>query len=116
MRLVIQRVLESSVSVDGTVTGAGGAGLLVLVGVETGDSTDDARWLAAKTAALRIFARPGSESDVMDASVTDIASSHSRRVRAKVTVRRTYVRQKAKRPARSTKLTAESLKGLPGKP
>ena len=72
MRLVIQRVLESSVSVDGTVTGAGGAGLLVLVGVETGDSTDDARWPAAKTAALRIFARPGSESDVMDASVTDI--------------------------------------------
>lgn len=72
MRLVIQRVLESSVSVDGIVTGAGRAGLLVLVGVETGDGIDDARWLAAKTAALRIFARPGSGSDIMDASVADI--------------------------------------------
>lgn len=72
MRLVIQRVSESSVSVDGTVSGAGGAGLLVLVGVETGDSRDDALWLAAKTASLRIFPRPGSGSDVMDASVVEI--------------------------------------------
>lgn len=72
MRLVIQRVKESSVSVGGVISGAGGAGLLVLVGVERGDSEDDALWLATKTASMRIFARPGAESDVMDASVTDI--------------------------------------------
>jgi len=42
--------------------------MLVLVGVEQGDSPDDARWLAAKTAALRIF---DDEAGVMNRSVTD---------------------------------------------
>lgn len=45
---------------------------MILVGVETGDTPDDARWLADKTVALRIFPRPDSESDVMDCSVRDI--------------------------------------------
>lgn len=72
MRLVIQRVKESSVSVGGVISGAGGPGLLILVGVERGDGEDDARWLAAKTVSMRIFARPGADSDVMDASVIDI--------------------------------------------
>lgn len=58
MRLVIQRVTAASVTVGGEVTGAIGHGLMVLVGVETGDTVDDARWLAAKTVAMRIFDDP----------------------------------------------------------
>lgn len=45
---------------------------MILVGVEKGDTADEARWLADKTAALRIFPRPGGDSDVMDCSVCDV--------------------------------------------
>ena len=55
MRLVIQRVSEASVTVEGECISSIGRGLLVLVGVENGDTEQDAAWLAAKTAALRIF-------------------------------------------------------------
>lgn len=68
MRLVIQRVREASVTIDGKTVSATGRGLLVLVGVENGDTEDDARWLAGKTAALRIF---DDENGVMNRSVTD---------------------------------------------
>lgn len=55
MRLVVQRVLESSVSVDGKVVGAIGKGYMVLVGVEDKDTPDDVRYCVEKTAGLRIF-------------------------------------------------------------
>ncbi|TCJ14305.1 D-tyrosyl-tRNA(Tyr) deacylase [Flaviaesturariibacter flavus] len=55
MRVVIQRVSEASVKVDGLTVGAIGTGLLVLVGIEDADSTEDVQWLAAKIAGLRIF-------------------------------------------------------------
>lgn len=55
MRLVIQRVLESSVRVDGKEVGKSGRGFMVLCGVENGDTTDDVRYCVEKTAALRIF-------------------------------------------------------------
>ncbi len=55
MRAVIQRVREASVSVDGAIVGAIGAGLVILVGVTHDDNEDDARWLAQKIATLRIF-------------------------------------------------------------
>ena len=55
MRIVIQRVKHASVSVDGELLSRIGAGLLVLVGVEKEDTEEDAAWLAAKTAGLRIF-------------------------------------------------------------
>ncbi len=55
MRIVIQRVKEASVSIGGVTHSAIGPGMMVLVGVDTGDTIDDARWLADKTAALRIF-------------------------------------------------------------
>lgn len=55
MRLVIQRVSEASVTISGNLHSSIGNGLMVLVGVETGDTADDARWLAAKTAGMRIF-------------------------------------------------------------
>ncbi|MBR4818198.1 MAG: D-tyrosyl-tRNA(Tyr) deacylase [Bacteroidales bacterium] len=69
MRLVIQRVSEASVTVDGECISAIGRGLLVLVGVENGDTEQDAAWLAAKTAALRIF---DDEDGVMNRSVVDV--------------------------------------------
>jgi D-tyrosyl-tRNA(Tyr) deacylase len=56
MRAVVQRVSEAGVTVGGDVVGRIGRGLLVLVGVEQGDAAADADWLAAKIAALRIFA------------------------------------------------------------
>ncbi|MDE6305476.1 MAG: D-tyrosyl-tRNA(Tyr) deacylase [Muribaculaceae bacterium] len=55
MRIVIQRCSRASVSVAGETVGSVGTGMAVLVGVESGDSMDDAVWLAAKTAGLRIF-------------------------------------------------------------
>ena len=69
MRLVIQRVSEASVTVEGECISSIGRGLLVLVGVENGDTEQDAAWLAAKTAALRIF---NDEEGVMNRSVIDV--------------------------------------------
>lgn len=69
MRLVIQRVTEASVTIDGVCKAKIGKGLLILVGVENGDTEADAAWLAQKTANMRIF---GDENDVMNRSVIDI--------------------------------------------
>ncbi len=69
MRLVIQRVKEASVVIDGVVKSAIGKGLMVLVGVEQGDTIDDARWLVGKTVAMRIF---DDENGVMNRSVADV--------------------------------------------
>lgn len=55
MRLVIQRVLESSVRIDGECVGQIGPGLMVLCGVEEGDSEADVRYCIEKTVNLRIF-------------------------------------------------------------
>lgn len=69
MRLVIQRVREASVSIDGRIVSAIGQGLLVLVGVESGDGEDDMKWLVSKTAGLRIF---DDNDGVMNRSVLDV--------------------------------------------
>lgn len=55
MKAVIQRVLESSVSVDGEIVGSSGRGYMILLGVMRGDTDEEARLLARKTASLRIF-------------------------------------------------------------
>ena len=55
MRAVLQRVSEAQVRVEGGIVGEIGRGLLVLLGVGQGDSVEDARFLAEKTAGLRIF-------------------------------------------------------------
>lgn len=68
MRLVIQRVSEASVSIEGSLHSSIGRGLMVLVGVAEGDTEVDVEWLAAKTAAMRIF--PDAEG-VMNLSVMD---------------------------------------------
>ena len=55
MRALIQRVTQANVSVEGKEVSAISAGLLVLVGVQKGDTPSDAEYMARKTAALRIF-------------------------------------------------------------
>ena len=55
MRAVIQRVSRAEVTVDGSPVGACGPGLLVLLGVATGDGPDDADRMAHKVSRLRIF-------------------------------------------------------------
>lgn len=69
MRLVIQRAREASVTIDGEVHSSIGKGLFILVGVENGDTEEDAKWLASKAAGLRIF---DDENGVMNRSVVDI--------------------------------------------
>ncbi|MCF0183080.1 MAG: D-tyrosyl-tRNA(Tyr) deacylase [Bacteroidaceae bacterium] len=69
MRLVIQRVAQAQVAIDGAVVGAIGKGLLILVGIEQADTDEDVRWLVQKVAALRIF---DDEDGVMNRSVVDV--------------------------------------------
>ncbi|MCQ2139501.1 MAG: D-aminoacyl-tRNA deacylase [Bacteroidales bacterium] len=69
MRLVIQRVKHASVTVEGKLISSIGKGLMVLVGVENGDTEEDAQWIASKTAGMRIF---DDENGVMNRSVVDI--------------------------------------------
>lgn len=72
MRAVVQRVTQADVAVDGRVTGKIDKGLMVLLGVEEGDSAEDARYMAQKTAGLRIF--EDSEGK-MNLSVKDVGGS-----------------------------------------
>lgn len=69
MRAVIQRVSQASVMVAGTITGAVQNGLLVLLGIEDSDTTDDIQWLSNKIVGLRIF---NDENSVMNLSVKDM--------------------------------------------
>ena len=69
MKAVIQRVIESSVSVGGEVVGASGKGYMILVGVMKGDTEEQARLLAKKTASLRVFE---DENGKMNLSVLDV--------------------------------------------
>ena len=68
MRLVIQRVKEASVTIDCQIYSRIDRGLMVLVGIAEGDTKEDAEWLAAKTAAMRIFP---DENGVMNRSVIE---------------------------------------------
>ncbi len=72
MRAVIQRVSSASVTIDGKVSGAIGNGLLILLGIKTGDTDSDAHYLAEKCAALRIFE---DAEEKMNRSVKDISGS-----------------------------------------
>ncbi|MCX5785194.1 MAG: D-aminoacyl-tRNA deacylase [Elusimicrobia bacterium] len=64
MRALIQRVKRSDVSVEGKVRSSIGAGLLVFVGVGKDDDENDARFLAGKTANLRIFSNAEGKFDL----------------------------------------------------
>lgn len=70
MRIVIQRVARASVEISGDLRCSIGKGLMILVGVMEGDTSDDVAWLVNKTAGLRIF---DDENGVMNRSIIDIA-------------------------------------------
>jgi D-aminoacyl-tRNA deacylase len=69
MRAVIQRVSQASVTIEGEVKSQIGPGLLILLGVEDADATEDIDWLTKKIAQLRIFS---DENGLMNLSVQDI--------------------------------------------
>jgi D-aminoacyl-tRNA deacylase len=68
LRIVLQRVKEASVTVEGDKVAATGPGLLLLVGVAHADGEPEADWLAEKIAGLRIMA---DEEGKMNRSVKD---------------------------------------------
>ncbi len=72
MQVVVQRVQRAAVSVEGQVAGEIGMGLFALVGVGHASTDDDARWLAAKTESLRIFA---DEQGLMNRSLRDVGGA-----------------------------------------
>lgn len=69
MRILIQRVNEASVEIDKKIKSSIKQGLLILVGIEEADSTEDSEWLAGKATGLRIF---DDENGVMNRSVLDV--------------------------------------------
>ena len=70
MRVIIQRVLEASVTIEGVLKSKINQGLLILVGIEDADNQEDINWLCAKIANLRIFS---DEQGLMNFSVMDIS-------------------------------------------
>lgn len=69
MKAVIQRVTQASVTIDGNVKGAITLGLLILLGIEEADTTEDIEWLSAKIVNLRIF---NDSNQVMNLSLKEI--------------------------------------------
>ncbi|HNK28597.1 MAG TPA: D-aminoacyl-tRNA deacylase [Ferruginibacter sp.] len=69
MKAVIQRATQASVTIEGATRSAIGAGLLVLIGIEDADTTEDIEWLSSKIVNLRIF---NDEQQIPNISVKDI--------------------------------------------
>jgi D-tyrosyl-tRNA(Tyr) deacylase len=72
MRILIQRVSEASVTVEGQVAGSIEQGYVILVGVTHGDSNEKAEWLANKIVGLRLFE---DDAGKMNLSIADIGGS-----------------------------------------
>ncbi|MEA5134838.1 MAG: D-aminoacyl-tRNA deacylase [Candidatus Fimivivens sp.] len=72
MRAILQRVCRAEVSVDGKTIGKTDGGYLILLGVKTGDTEEEARFLAKKTAELRVFTDSEGK---MNLSLLDIGGS-----------------------------------------
>ena len=69
MRVVIQKVTQASVSIDSQIVGSINKGLLVLVGIEDGDTNEDIAWLSSKIVNLRVF---DGDNGVMNLSVKEV--------------------------------------------
>jgi D-tyrosyl-tRNA(Tyr) deacylase len=69
MKVVIQRVNEASVSIDGQIAGSIQKGLMVLLGIETADTLEDVDWLSNKIVQMRIF---DDAEGVMNLSVKEV--------------------------------------------
>ncbi|MEI6151183.1 MAG: D-aminoacyl-tRNA deacylase [Chitinophagia bacterium] len=72
MKVVIQRVNEASVSIDGQVAGSIQMGLMVLLGIETADTMEDVDWLSNKIVQMRLF---DDAEGVMNLSVKEIGGN-----------------------------------------
>jgi D-aminoacyl-tRNA deacylase len=72
MRVVIQRVKEASVTIDGAVKSAITEGMLILLGIEGDDTDEDIQWLVQKLTNLRIF---GDDAGLMNRSIQDIGGA-----------------------------------------
>lgn len=70
MRVVIQRVCNASVTIDKNITASIQSGLLILLGIEALDTTDDIDWLTNKILKLRIFE---DDDGVMNKCITEVA-------------------------------------------
>lgn len=68
MRILIQRVKQASVAIEGATTASITAGMFILVGIENADGADDIEWLTNKIVNLRIF---DDEAGVMNRSVLE---------------------------------------------
>jgi D-tyrosyl-tRNA(Tyr) deacylase len=69
MRVVIQRVTHASVTIEGKVKSAIGKGYLILLGIGSDDTEEDAQWLIKKIVGLRVF---DDEHGVMNLSIIDV--------------------------------------------
>lgn len=69
MRIVIQRVKHSSVTINGTIKSQIGKGFTILLGIEEADNSEDIDWLCKKIIGLRVF---DDEEGVMNKSIMDI--------------------------------------------
>ena len=69
MRIVIQRVSEASVTIDGQCRSRIGKGYLILLGVESSDTTEDIDWLVNKVVKLRVF---NDEAGVMNCDIQSV--------------------------------------------
>ena len=69
MRVVIQKVTQASVSIENQIEASIDKGLLVLVGIEDGDTNEDIAWLSSKIVNLRVF---DDDNGVMNLSVKEV--------------------------------------------
>jgi D-tyrosyl-tRNA(Tyr) deacylase len=113
MRVVIQRVSECSVKADGVLNGKIGHGIMILLGVEHEDNSEDIAWLVPKILKLRIF---DDENGVMNKSVLDVdggilvVSQFTLHATTKKGNRPSYI--KAARPEQSVPLYEEFVKAM----
>ena len=120
MRVVIQRVKQASVTIEGRIKSRIDAGLLVLLGIEEADANEDIEWLCRKIIALRVF---DDEQGVMNRSILEakgdiiVVSQFTLLASTKKGNRPSYIR--AARPEQAIPLYeafCKQLEGLLGKP
>ena len=113
MRVVIQRVSESSVFIDNTKVAVINKGLLLLLGIEMEDTKEDSIWLAKKISQLRIFS---DEEGVMNKSIIEVnaevivVSQFTLHAKTKKGNRPSYI--KAARPEKAIPLYEQFKKDL----
>jgi D-aminoacyl-tRNA deacylase len=113
MRVVIQRVLNASVDINGTEKRSINHGLVVLLGIEDADAVEDIEWLAAKIVNLRIF---NDNQGVMNISLKEtggdilLISQFTLHASTKKGNRPSYIR--ASRPERAIPLYEQFIKEL----